>query len=437
MSTFNEILQNEYVIEYNLKAKKDYSQPKVYDANGDLSKRWYVYYSYREPKTDKLKRQPPIYKGANRFDTKAERLEILMAYKLALKKLLSQGYSPYENYKVTEAKIEKIEKEAIKDKSLLPKTNEYNVREALIFALEQKLPYLSRRGKINIKGNLKRFLTWLKDQKLDIITIKELKRREVSIFLNTIKKYDKHRNLTDEPVNAKTRNGYRTSLSSLFSQLVSDDIVAYNIITAIKKLKENPKKHKSYTDSQIRVMREYMDDNDPYLRKFTQFIAYAFLRNVEVCRLKVGDIDLENRRLYVQTKTEAQEVVPIIESLAKVIEQMELHKYKSTDFIFSDSETCGEWNVSEKTKTNHFYDRFAIMKKELQLDTDQTLYSFKHTAASNLYNSLASEGKADEQVLTELMSFTRHKTKSQLRKYLRGIGASLAKDYSNKYTIDF
>lgn len=60
-----------------------------------------------------------------------------------------------------------------------------------------------------------------------------------------------------------------------------------------------------------------------------------------------------------QTKTEAQEVVPIIGSLAKVIEQM------------------------------------------------------------------------------ELMGFTRHKTKSQLKKYLRGIGASLAKDYSNKYTIDF
>jgi len=40
-------------------------------------------------------------------------------------------------------------------------------------------------------------------------------------------------------------------------------------------------------------------------------------------------------------------------------------------------------------------------------------------------------------VLTELMGFTRHKTKSQLKKYLRGIGASLAKDYSSKYTIDF
>lgn len=437
MHSFNEILQNEYVTEYNLKGKKDYSEPKIYDADGDLSKRWYVYYSYRDPKTDKLKRQPPIYKGANRFKTKAERLEILMAYKLALKKLLSQGYSPYENYKITKAKNEKLEKETIEDTNLRSSTNEYTVKEALTFALEQKLPYLSRRGKINIKGNLNRFLIWLEEKELDTINIKELKRREISVFLNTIKKYDKHRNLTDEPVNAKTRNGYRTSLSSLFSQLVSDDIIEYNIITAIKKLKENPKKHKAYSSSQIKIMREYMDKNDPYLRKFTQFIAYAFLRNVEVCRLRVGDVDLVNRRLYVQTKTEAQEVVPIIDSLAKVIEQMELHKYKPTDFIFSDNESCGQWNVSEKTKTNHFYERFAIMKKELVLDDDQTLYSFKHTAASNLYNSLASEGKADEQVLTELMSFTRHKTKSQLRKYLRGIGASLAKDYSNKYTIDF
>ena len=103
----------------------------------------------------------------------------------------------------------------------------------LNFALEQKLPYSSKRGKINIRGNHKRFVTWLEDQKLDTIDIKDLKRREVLIFLNTVKKYDKHRKLTNQTVGAKTRNGYRTSLSLLFSQLVSDDIVEYNIITAI------------------------------------------------------------------------------------------------------------------------------------------------------------------------------------------------------------
>ena len=439
MYNFNDLLQNEYVSEYSLKGKKDYSEPKIYDAGGDLSKRWYVYFSYRDPKTGKLKRQPPIYKGANRFKTKAERLEILMAYKLALKKLLSDGFSPYENKAVTKERLSK-HREVTRTSEVVTSDSDQNthtVREALNFAFTQKLPYISDRAKITIKGHLKRFLSWLETKELDQIDIKSLKRKEVSTFLNSLKKYDKHHKLTDLPVSAKTRNGYRTSLSLLFSQLVSDDLIEYNIITAIKKLKENPKKHKSYSDSQIKTMREYMDKNDPYLRKFSQFIAYAFLRNVEVCRLRVKDIDLKNRRLYVQTKTEAQEVVPIIDNLASVIAQMELDKYKPTDFVFTDKEKCGVWNVKEKSKTDHFYQRFAIMKEALKLDEDQTLYSFKHTAASNLYNSLASEGKADEQVLTELMSFTRHKTKSQLRKYLRGIGASLAKDYSNKYTIDF
>ncbi|WP_420571913.1 tyrosine-type recombinase/integrase [Kordia sp.] len=338
---------------------------------------------------------------------------------------------------MTDAKIEKEQKGLSKENNLAFKATDYTTIEALEFAVEQKEAYWSARAKITINGHYKRFVKWLKENDLDKIDIKALKRREIAVFLNSLKKYNKQRELTDEPVGAKTRNSYRTSLSLLFNQLVSDDILEYNPVKAINKLKERPKTHKAYTDQQVTQMREYMDKNDPYLRKFTQFIAYAFLRNVEVCRLRVKDIDLENRRIYVQTKTEAQEVVPIIENLAKVIKQMELHKYKPTDFVFTNTEECGVWNTTEKAKTYYFYRRYADMKEALKLDEDQTLYSFKHTAASNLYKSLASEGKADEQVLTELMSFTRHKTKSQLRKYLRGIGASLAKDYLNKYTIDF
>ncbi len=50
MSNFNKSLifdnQNAYVFAYDLSMKKKYSNPKIYDANGDLSKRWYVYFSY-------------------------------------------------------------------------------------------------------------------------------------------------------------------------------------------------------------------------------------------------------------------------------------------------------------------------------------------------------------------------------------------------------
>ena len=53
MFNLNKFLSNEYENEYGNEylslMKKKYSEPKIYDANGDLSKRWYLYYRYRNP----------------------------------------------------------------------------------------------------------------------------------------------------------------------------------------------------------------------------------------------------------------------------------------------------------------------------------------------------------------------------------------------------
>jgi len=47
---------NEHVLEHSLSKKKKFSAPKIYSANGDLSKRWHVYYSFRNPETAMLER---------------------------------------------------------------------------------------------------------------------------------------------------------------------------------------------------------------------------------------------------------------------------------------------------------------------------------------------------------------------------------------------
>ena len=77
MAIFQELLTNEYANAYDLSTNSLFSEPKIYIANGDLSKRWYVYYSYRNPKTGKMERQNPIYKDINRYKTKYERMENL------------------------------------------------------------------------------------------------------------------------------------------------------------------------------------------------------------------------------------------------------------------------------------------------------------------------------------------------------------------------
>jgi len=99
MQTIYELItleyQNEHDLEHTLGHKTQFSTPKIFDANGNLKKRWYVYFSYRHPETGKLVRQKNIYGKANRFKTKSERYSVLNLYKKRLLKFLKEGYSPY------------------------------------------------------------------------------------------------------------------------------------------------------------------------------------------------------------------------------------------------------------------------------------------------------------------------------------------------------
>ena len=91
MSKIRHLLPNAYVNAYALPDKIKYSQPKIYDANGDLSKRWFVYYSFRNPLTDKLERQTPIYDGINYIKSLQKRKEAVHILCKAIAFLLQNG----------------------------------------------------------------------------------------------------------------------------------------------------------------------------------------------------------------------------------------------------------------------------------------------------------------------------------------------------------
>ena len=88
MSNLNECITFNYQSAYDLQMKKDYSNPQLYTANGDLKKRWYVYFSYRNPATGKLKRITPFYGEAHKYKTKEDRLYVLSAYRKKILELL-------------------------------------------------------------------------------------------------------------------------------------------------------------------------------------------------------------------------------------------------------------------------------------------------------------------------------------------------------------
>ncbi|WP_091893900.1 hypothetical protein [Polaribacter sp. KT25b] len=51
----------EHDLEHDSKILAPFSSPKFYTAKGDLSKRWYIYFSFRNPKKGKLERMENVY----------------------------------------------------------------------------------------------------------------------------------------------------------------------------------------------------------------------------------------------------------------------------------------------------------------------------------------------------------------------------------------
>ncbi|MBD1263057.1 hypothetical protein HZY62_20870 [Maribacter polysiphoniae] len=85
MSSISLLLPSVYDNVYALTMKLNYSEPKFYTGGVNIKgwskltrrqqkeallREWYVYFSYRDPHTQKLVRQTPIKAGVNRYKSK-------------------------------------------------------------------------------------------------------------------------------------------------------------------------------------------------------------------------------------------------------------------------------------------------------------------------------------------------------------------------------
>ena len=147
---------NETVNVFELKPKRKYTEPKIYTGGIEVSKwskysneqkekalkkQWFVYFSYRNPKTKLLEKQSFIKGGVNHYKSKEERLEILETYKRNLSRILKDGYNPYE--------------------SEGNKTEIMSVIDAFAFGLNLKKSAMNDNSFIRFKSRIKRFEVYL------------------------------------------------------------------------------------------------------------------------------------------------------------------------------------------------------------------------------------------------------------------------------------
>ena len=406
-----------------LKPKRKYSEPRIYTGGIDisrwskltnkeqekaLSKPWYVYYSFRSPKSGKLERQDNIKGGANYFRTKKERLEILETYCRNLSRLLKQGYNPYEDSK----DIEEV----------------MSVEEAINFGLNIKKKIIAENSYIRFKSRINRFKDYLVDNGFSHRFITSVDKKVVMKYLNHVLDTSSPRN----------RNNTRTDISSLFQVLEDNDIIPVNFVSKINVLKAPPKRNKTYSNDKLDAIYKHLNTNDPQLLLFIKFVSYNFLRPIEVCRLRVGDINLKDKTLTVKAKNKLvkQKIIPQI----LIDELSDLSKYGKDDFIFAPDGTPGAWEATDDNRRDHFTKRFKavkdfftekakVSKEYFALGKEYSIYSFRHTFITKLYREMRKTLTPFE-TKSKLMLITGHSTMTALEKYLRDIDAELPEDYS-------
>jgi integrase len=427
MSILNEILtfeyQNAYDFAYDLPVKKNYSSPKIYIANGDLSKRWYVYFSFRNPVTGKLKRLTPIYGVANKHKTKEARLSVLVAYRKSILKYLKQGYNPYEeNTELHNSKnvlnFQKIENTKAENAPKVLEEQKMLLKEAFDFSMKLKDKLISSRTKSNYENRIKNFLKWLEENQSEIKTVNQLTKMAVTKFLNDVL----------IRTSARTRNNFRVDLSSIFQVLEDNEIVSNNFIKKIPILKSIPERNKTYTTEKQEEIFKYLEEKDPMLLLYIKFISYNFLRPIEVCRLNIGDLNLTNRTIQFKAKNSPFKTKIIPELL--INDLPDLSKLNKKLVLFTPDKIGAEWTTTIDNRRDYFTKRFkTVVKDHFNLGEDYGLYSFRHTYITKLYRELVKKSSPNE-AEGQLMLITGHATIAALRKYLRDIDAELPADYS-------
>ena len=265
MGSFFDILHTAYATAYKFGLKKKFTDPKIYHGGKDfdLSKRWYVYYSYAHPTLKdkqgrpRLVRQTPITLKVNQnYKTKEKRLFHFGIIKDVLHDMLKDGFSPYKD----ELKLEHTD---------------YTAQAALDYAYALKVGGLSDTSIPDYRSRLNQFKTYLKNKGLLERNILEITKQVVNGYLNGILK----------ATSARNRNNTRIVLSALFGVLEDNEIIQRNFVANIKVLETNSVRHQTYPLNVLEGLFAYMKENDPLLLLFIKFVSYNLLRPIELCNI--------------------------------------------------------------------------------------------------------------------------------------------------------
>jgi len=363
LPTFNEmgIVKNEYP-----NIILPYKAAKLNDKSNDLKKEWYIEFwawSFSENKLIR-KRLTTI----NSLKTIEERKIYASNVIKDLNKALEAGYH-FDKLKIEKQKaVEHVNKIV----------NHISITEYLLDAVEQNKNRYNGRSYDDIKSMVKKFNEFIIEAKLNHLGFSDLEKKHCLSY---------QKSLVTKDYSGKTINCRMSTISTLYNEGIENEIVTKNPFLGIKRMKEvKTGINKALNATEIEKIKVLLIDNHPDVWLACMMMFYCFLRPNEIRQLKLKNILLDNKKIYVGSivsKNKKSFQLDMPEPLVNLIknyinDESDKDKYLITGKGVPDFKMCGR---------NTLRDKYERIIESLKLDSDLTFYSWKHTGVVKAYQS--------------------------------------------------
>lgn len=348
--------------------------PRLFDYNGDASKQWFVFYSYRNPASGKMQRFR-IYEGFTACHTK--KAKYAQGQKLVdeYTHLLKTGWSPFTTSETAIYSDSLQYAAAARTYDQKRASNRTFSYYANLFLPE--VEGSARKTYLNYVGKFRTFDNWLRAKNIhhnDITTITQPTMRDFFLYL-----------INDPKMHLAriTLKKYEHMLQRLFSWCVKHKYLRQSPMFDLpdtRRVNDTAPRPIHRADIDL-LTEEIKKDRQLYLT--IQLEYYCFMRpGIEIRQARLSWFDLEASRIYVPAevvKTKEDKVIIIPDYFRQyLLTDWKLHLYPRNYFLIGQNGMPGPNPLG----SNNLRNRFNVIRDRLGLPLKYKLYSWKHTGNS-------------------------------------------------------
>lgn len=347
--------------------------PAIDNCNGDISKKWFVFFSYRDPRNGKMKRFK-IYTGLHKFKTIPERTAAANKLCQQYRERLANGFNPFTD----------------DEKSIYEDQLQYN-NVALIYGKHRAsnktvrffascfLLHLNEGNKLEHEtittytSKYRTFNLWLQKNGFEDDDISCIDNNIILAFFDYL--------INERKLSGNSISKYTQNLRALFNYARQQKAIIVNPVYDIPLCRRvNDMAPRPIADFDIQKFKDEIYTSDPQLWLAISFEYYCFLRpGKELRLLKICDIDfargiVDVDRFRAKTNMERFPTIPLV-FLNELREVYKLHTFPKHFYVFGKNYEPSKDCIGK----NNLRYRFRDVREKLNMPDSYKFYSWKHT----------------------------------------------------------